>query len=102
MKDYASFEKAYFRATDGLAANRGCTRSPQMHDVNNAYLLTWKTVAERYLDVPFRTDRDIANPADPFATPNDLLPQVRRLGSRRSRCKPRPIAPRSSRRTSAF
>ncbi|MEA2785479.1 MAG: hypothetical protein QOF71_1583 [Candidatus Eremiobacteraeota bacterium] len=73
LKDYASFEKAYFRATAGLAANKGCTRSPQMHDVTNAYLLTWKTVADRYLDVPFRTDRDIANPADPFATANDLL-----------------------------
>ncbi|MDQ6944666.1 MAG: hypothetical protein M3169_19385, partial [Candidatus Eremiobacteraeota bacterium] len=73
LKDYASFEKAYLRATDGLAANKTCTRSPQMHDVNNAYLLSWKTVADRYLDVPFRNDRDIANPADPFAMPNDLL-----------------------------
>ncbi|HWT05990.1 MAG TPA: hypothetical protein VN224_09565 [Xanthomonadales bacterium] len=73
LKDYASFEKAYLRAADGLAANKSCTRSPQMHDVNNAYLLSWKTVADRYLDVPFRNDRDIANAADPFAAPNDVF-----------------------------
>jgi len=72
-KDYASFEKAYLRATDGLAANKNCGRSATMHDVNNAYLLTWKTVADRYLDVPFRTDRDVANAADPFAVPNDVF-----------------------------
>ena len=72
-KDYASFEKAYLRASDGLAANRSCVRSAQMHDVNGAYLLSWKAVADRYLDVPFRSDRDIANPADPFSAPNDLF-----------------------------
>ena len=72
-KDYASFEKAYLRASDGLAANKNCTRSTQMRDVNSAYLLSWKAAADRYLDVPFRTDRDIANPADPFAAPNDLF-----------------------------
>jgi hypothetical protein len=44
-----------------------------MHDINGAYLLTWKAVADRYLDVPFRNDRDIANPADPFAAPNAVF-----------------------------
>ena len=73
LKDYTSFEKAYQRAADGLAANKNCTRSPQMHDVNTAYLLSWKAVADRYLDVPFRNDRDIANAADPFAAPNDIF-----------------------------
>jgi hypothetical protein len=72
-KDYASFERAYQRASDGLTANKSCTRSAQMRDVNNAYLLSWKAVADRYLDVPFRNDRDIANPADPFAAPNDTF-----------------------------
>ncbi|HEY6237481.1 MAG TPA: hypothetical protein VIW69_20445, partial [Candidatus Elarobacter sp.] len=66
-KDYANFERAYLRAADGIAANKNCTRSPQMRDVNSAYLLTWKAVADRYLDVPYNTDRDFANPADPFA-----------------------------------
>jgi hypothetical protein len=73
LKDYASFEKAYQRAADGLVANKNCTRSPQMHDVNSAYLLSWKAVADRYLDVPFRNDRDIANATDPFAAPNDIF-----------------------------
>jgi len=72
-KDYASFVKAYQRATDGLAANKNCTRHPQMRDINSAYLLTWKTVADRYLDIPFRNDRDITNAADPFQVPNDLF-----------------------------
>jgi hypothetical protein len=71
-KDYASFEKAYLRAADGIAANKNCARSPQMRDVNNAYLLSWKTVADRYLDVPLNTDRDLGT-GDPFAVPNDLL-----------------------------
>lgn len=74
-KDYASFERAYQRASDGLSANKSCTgpRSAQMHDVNNAYLLSWKAIADRYLDVPFRNDRDIANPSDPFGPANDTF-----------------------------
>ena len=72
-KDYASFERAYQRVTDGLAANRNCKGDTQMHDVNNAYLLTWKTVADRYLDIPFTDDRDIPNAANPFGVPNDIL-----------------------------
>jgi hypothetical protein len=71
-KNYANFEKAYLRASDGLAANASCRRQ-QMHDVNSAYLLSWKAVADRYLDVPYTSDRDVPNAADPFAVPNDLF-----------------------------
>ena len=71
-KDYANFERAYLRATDGLAVNRTCKRDT-MRDVNNAYLLTWKTVADRYLDIPFANDSDIPNADKPFGAPNDLL-----------------------------
>jgi hypothetical protein len=76
-KDYANFEKAYLRASDGIAANKSCSRQ-QMRDVNNAYLLSWKAVADRYLDVPFSSDRDLGSGPDPFAVPNDLL---RKCGS---------------------
>ena len=75
-KDYASFEKAYARASAGLDANKNCTQHPQMRDLNNAYLLTWRAVADRYLDVPFSTDAALgSNAADPFAVPNGLFRQ---------------------------
>ncbi len=75
-KDYASFEKAYARASAGLDANKSCTQHPQMRDLNAAYLLTWRTVADRYLDVPFSADPVIPpNAADPFAVPNGLFRQ---------------------------
>ena len=72
-KDTASFEKAYRRATDGLAANKGCTKFPQMRLVNDAFLRSYKTVADRDLNVPFARDSDIPNAADPFKVPNDEL-----------------------------
>jgi hypothetical protein len=72
-KDTASFETAYRRTTAGLAANKNCTKFPQMRLVNDAFLRSYKTVADRDLNVPFARDSDIANPADPFKVPNDEL-----------------------------
>lgn len=75
-KDYASFEKAYARASAGLDANKNCRQHPQMRDLNAAYLLTWRAVADRYLDVPFSTDPALgSNAADPFAVANALFRQ---------------------------
>jgi len=72
-KDTASFATAYRRTTDGLAANQGCTKFPQMKLVNDAFLRSYRLVADRNLNVPFARDSAIANPADPFKVPNDEL-----------------------------
>jgi hypothetical protein len=72
-KDTASFATAYRRTTDGLGANKGCTKFPQMKLVNDAFLRSYRTVADRNLNVPFARDSEIANAADPFKVPNDEL-----------------------------
>ncbi len=74
-RDTASYETAYRRVNDGLAANKNCTKFPQMKLVNDAYLRSYKAVADRDLNVPFARDNDIPNPADPFKVPNDELTQ---------------------------
>ena len=72
-KDTASFERAYRRTVDGLSANQSCTKFPQMKLVNDAFLRSYKAVADRNLNVPFARDSDIPNAADPFKVPNDEL-----------------------------
>jgi hypothetical protein len=72
-KDTASYETAYRRTSDGLTANQSCTKFPQMKLVNDAYLRSYRAVADRDLNVPFARDSFIPNPADPFKVPNDEL-----------------------------
>lgn len=72
-KDTASFEQAYRRASDGLAANATCRSHPQMQLVNDAYLRSYKIIADRNLNIPLSADPDIANAAAPFTAANAEL-----------------------------
>jgi hypothetical protein len=79
-------ESSYAKAHDGLEENKRCTVRKDVHDINQAYLLSWKGAADLLLDVPVRGDEDIArDPSDPtnaspFALSNHELRSCRDRG----------------------
>lgn len=72
-------ESAYDKAHDGLEENKRCTARQDVHDVNQAYLLSWKGAADLQLDIPVKDDTDIVRDprepgnASPFALSNREL-----------------------------
>ena len=50
---------AYEKAHDGLQENKRCTARRDVHDINEAYLLSWKAAADLFLDIPVQGDEDV-------------------------------------------